>query len=220
MSASGTHAVEATVHDLSGEEHGPRVAPTDPVYCLLMASPSPPDAAEDDRRLFACLLAVAAGEPYELAATLGLVPEEIPVILQNFFPGTDPSDLARHSAPTAGPPPELNAEVLTILLSHVPQDANGRPVRTARWLAQTIAARAAQPGHLWVAMGLFERPELSAAIRRHLPSLAAANSRNMRWKRYLFKQVCNLHGARLCKSPDCGVCSDYALCFAPEEEAG
>jgi len=213
---SGTHAIEATVHDLSGEEHGPRVSAADPVFRLLMASPSPPGAAEDDRRLFACLLAVAAGEPHELAATLGLAPEEVPAILQDYFPGSDPGDLERHSAPAAGPPPELNAEVLTILLSHVPQDADGRPVRTARWLAQIIAARAAHPGHLWVAMGLFERPELTAAIRRHLPTLAAANSQNMRWKRYLFKQVCDLHGAVLCKSPNCGVCSDYALCFAPE----
>jgi nitrogen fixation protein NifQ len=66
-------------------------------------------------------------------------------------------------------------------------------------------------------MGLFERPQLSAAIRRHLPALAEANHRNMRWKRFLFKQVCELNGGILCKSPNCGDCCDYALCFPDSE---
>lgn len=213
---SETHAVQATWHDLSGEEHGPRGSAADPVYRLLMDTAPPPGVVEKDRHLFACLLNVAARDPHELAAALGLAPEEIPAILAAYFPGIDRADLERHAAPAAGPPPERNAEVLDILLSHVPQDADGQPVRTARWLARIIAARAAHPGHLWIAMGLFERSELSAAIRRHLPSLAEANSQNMRWKRYLFKQVCDLHGAQLCKSPNCGMCSDYALCFAQD----
>ena len=104
-----------------------------------------------------------------------------------------------------------------VLLSHVPDDGHGESV-VAFWLARCLAARAAHPGHLWVAMGLFERPQLTAAIRRHLPSLAAANNKGMRWKRYLFKEACTLGGGVLCKSPNCGICSDYALCFAPEEE--
>jgi nitrogen fixation protein NifQ len=63
-------------------------------------------------------------------------------------------------------------------------------------------------------MGLFSRPELSAAIRRHLPALAAANHKGMRWKRFLFRQLCEQTGGSLCKTPDCGRCSDYSLCFA------
>ena len=66
-------------------------------------------------------------------------------------------------------------------------------------------------------MGLFKRPQLSAAIRRHLPSVFAANNQNMRWKRFFFKQVCDLHGGTLCRTPNCGECSDYALCFAKDE---
>jgi nitrogen fixation protein NifQ len=85
------------------------------------------------------------------------------------------------------------------------------------WLAHILAARAALPGHLWIAMGLFERPQLTAAIRRYLPSLAVANHQNMRWKRYLYKQVCERNGVVICKAPNCGVCSDYALCFAVDE---
>ena len=130
------------------------------------------------------------------------------------FPASPPPlSRAGRSARRESPPP-ANPEVLGVLRSHL----DPRRVRlAAEWLTRILAARAAHPGHLWVAMGFFERPELSAAIRRHLPSLAAANNRGMRWKRYLFKQVCDRHGARLCKAPDCGICSDYALCFAPEE---
>jgi len=213
---SKTHAVESTLHVPVEAEHGPRVSAADPVYRLLMSARPLPEVPREDRHLFACLLAVAAQEPHELSAALGLEPDEIPAILSTYFPGVRESDLARHSVTAAGPPPEPNPEVLAILLGHVPQGAADRQMQAARWLARIIAARAAHPGHLWVAMGFFERPELSAAIRRHLPTLAAANDKGMRWKRYLFKQVCDLHGAVLCKSPNCGVCSDYALCFAPE----
>ena len=66
-------------------------------------------------------------------------------------------------------------------------------------------------------MGLFERPQLSAAIGRHLPSLRVANQQGMRWKRFFFKQLCEMGGGVMCKSPVCGDCSDYAICFAPED---
>jgi len=99
----------------------------------------------------------------------------------------------------------------------VPCDATGGMYQTSEWLARIIAARAARPGHLWTAMGFFKRQQLSEAIRRHLPTLAKANSQGMRWKRYLFKRVCDMNGGVMCKSPNCGSCSDYSLCFAPDE---
>lgn len=214
---SETHGVKATVHNLGEEDHGPRASASDPVYRLLMDSPSPPGIAEEERHLFACLLNIAAREPYDPAAALGLPPKDLASLVKTFFPNVDPSILSRHQLSPTGPPPEGNEEVLGILFSHVPDDVDDRQRQAARWLARILSARASHPGHLWVAMGLFQRPELTAAIRRHLPSLAAANSRNMRWKRYLFRQVCELHGAVLCKAPNCGVCSDYALCFGGEE---
>lgn len=214
---SESHGVKATVHNLGGEDHGPPVSACDPVYRLLMDSPSPSGFAGEERHLFACLLNIAVRQPYEPAAALGLTSEDLAALLRTFFPGVDPLILTRHQMPPSGPPPESNDEVLGILLTHVPEDADERKMRTARWLARILSARAAHPGHLWVAMGLFRRPELTATIRRHLPLLAAANSQNMRWKRYLFRQVCELHGAVLCKSPNCGVCSDYSLCFGTEE---
>jgi len=64
--------------------------------------------------------------------------------------------------------------------------------------------------------GLLRALAADRRIRRHLPTLAAANNKGMRWKRYLFKQVCEMNGGMMCKSPNCGDCSDYTLCFAAD----
>ena len=113
--------------------------------------------------------------------------------------------------------PEASQDVIDILLEHVPSGSDQKNMLISVYLCHILASRAARPGHLWIAMGLFERPELTAAIRRHLPALAAANSQNMRWKRYLFKQVCDRNGGTMCKAPNCGVCSDYHLCFDSQD---
>jgi len=201
------------------DEHTPRVTVQDPVYRLLMASALPFNINLEDRHLFACVLSVAAQEISELdrlAASLGLCDDSLSELLSAYFPGVTANDLPRHGS-TQLPPAEFNPEVLAILMSHVPTDVTGGRNQPAEWLARIIAVRAAQPGHLWIAMGLFERPELTATIRRHLPTLAAANHQGMRWKRYLFKQVCEKNGGVMCKNPNCGDCSDYPLCFAPED---
>ncbi len=212
----GTSAVQATLHP-PGDE-GPRGSAEDATYRALMACATPGHIPPEDRHLFACALAAGAREPWGTAAALGLSGGELSALVRTCFPGVDPSLL-----PSTGPrahkrPPEPNDDVRALILSHVPRDEGGVEIPASGWLARILAARSAHPGHLWSAMGLFERPELSAAIRRLLPSLAAANHKGMRWKRFLFKQVCELQGSVLCKSPDCGLCSDYALCFAPETD--
>ena len=192
------------------ETHGPRVDANDPVYAALMASPAPTGVAAEDRHFHACLLAVAAREPEGTAKALGLSGRELAELRRAYFPTLAPETFVREGL---GEAPEPDPEIMGILLSHVSPD---RPESLR--LARVLGARAARPGHLWVSMGLFARPELTTAIRRHLPTLAAANDKGMRWKKYLFKTLCDRSGALLCKAPNCGVCSDYALCFAPEGE--
>ena len=198
-------------------EDGLRVTLDDPVYSLLMKSPKPESASTEDRHLFACLIAVAAQETKEIEAAIGLDVSDLNSLMSLFFPGQKREVLLKHSPSTQGVPPECNEEVLSILISHLPENNDSCLYFVSRCLASILAARTALPGHLWVAMGLTERPQLTAAIRRHLPSLAEANSQNMRWKRYLYKQVCDLNGGVMCKAPNCGVCSDYNLCFVEED---
>lgn len=210
-----TGGVRSIVHHPDEQEHGPRVRADDPLYQALMTSPCPPGIAPEDRHLFACLLVVASQEPFGTAHSLGLTGTALAHLVDTFFPGMAQAVSSKDPRPSRRPP-EPNSDVRAILLSHVRRDENRRAIPASIWLARIIAARASHPGHLWTAMGLFERPELTAAIRRHLPTLAEANSRGMRWKRFLFKQVCDLGGSFMCKAPDCGVCSDYALCFGGE----
>ncbi len=207
----------AVVHSDHREEvHAPRIAATDPVYRLLMAGENRNGLPEEDRRLFAGAIALAAGEPHVLTHALGLDKAQLSRLLDRHFPQVCLDNLLFLSAHATSLPPESNGDVRRILRSHVPLRADGAPLEEAAWLAEILAARAAFPGHLWVAMGLFERPELTAAIRRHLPTLAAANNENMRWKRYLFKRACEMNGGVMCKSPNCADCSDYSFCFAPD----
>ena len=213
-SARGGSAVQSAHIGAGEEDHHSLITPDDPVYRSLMESPAPQGVVSEDRRLFASLLAIAARETDDPAGALGLSGADFADLRAAYFPE------APTSSPTArgvGGPSAANGDVLKLLLAHVPKDPKGIPSPPARWLAQCLAARAARPGHLWIAMGLLERPQLTAAIARHLPSLAAANDKGMRWKRYFFREICNHSGGLLCKSPSCGACSDYALCFAREE---
>ncbi|MDH3997505.1 MAG: nitrogen fixation protein NifQ, partial [Desulfuromonadales bacterium] len=187
------------------------------VYSQLMQRPQPESVSYEDRHLFACLIAVAAQESADLATPLGLGQRELDSLLLLLFPGQSRELLVRRPLSDNPSPAQSNPEVLKILLSHVPPDNHFQQDFISLWLAQILATRVSLPGHLWVAMGLTERPQLTAAIRRHLPDLAQANSQNMRWKRYLYKQICDLNGGVMCKAPNCGVCSDYHLCFAEED---
>lgn len=195
------------------DDHTPRVTAANPLYRLLVDSPAPPGAPPDDRHLFACLLAVAALETVEVAAALGLNDDELADLLQLYFPAVTTACLRKFCQAAGNPVPHSNADILDLLLGYLPHDADGWLPVTSLWLARCLAARTACPGHLWRAMGLFKRAELTAAIQRHLPALAAANSKGMRWKRFLFKQLCEKAGGTLCNTPDCGTCSDYSQCF-------
>jgi len=207
-----------TRHTVTTQSHDPRLSANTPLYRALMASPATNDIPAEDRQLFACLLAVAAQESVPLHLALNLSAEMLETLLSQVFPAIDKKKFSPVSAPKTTPPPDINPQVQSLLLGFVDPDLSGWGQFAALVLARVMAARAAHPGHLWVAMGLFERPQLSAAIRRHLPALAAANHQGMRWKRFFFRQVCEFKGGTMCKSPVCGDCSDYSLCFVPEEE--
>ncbi len=86
----------------------------------------------------------------------------------------------------------------------------------ARWLAAILARRAMEPHHLWEDLGLSCRRALSEMIARHLPGLVAANSQNMRWKKFFYRQICSDAAFSLCLSPSCDACPERGECFAPD----
>ncbi len=76
---------------------------------------------------------------------------------------------------------EYSALVRLLMESASPDDALAAPV--ADWIARASM----QPGHLWRAMELENRGELRALFETHFPALAAGNTKDMRWKKYLYK---------------------------------
>lgn len=84
-------------------------------------------------------------------------------------------------------------------------------------MAHVIAAGCMASDHLWHDLGLWQRADLTALMRRNFPSLAARNVRDMKWKRFLYKQLCEAEGIYTCRAPSCEVCTDYHACFGPEK---
>lgn len=61
-------------------------------------------------------------------------------------------------------------------------------------VADRIARGCLADGHLWRAMELMSRSELRELFETHFPELAAGNTKDMRWKKYLYKRLCGWPG--------------------------
>lgn len=85
------------------------------------------------------------------------------------------------------------------------------------WMAEIVAAACMGGDHLWQDLGLWSRGDLSRLLALNFPALAAKNTRDMKWKKFLYKQLCDREAVRVCVAPSCEACADYAKCFGPEE---
>jgi nitrogen fixation protein NifQ len=116
-------------------------------------------------------------------------------------------------APTAAepaPPPDRHEEygdVLTLLMEHAAEGAHVAAV--ARWIAYSCMGG----NHLWEDLGLPERPELTRLIADCFPTLRALNSKDMRWKKFFYRRLCERAELFLCRSPTCEACSEFAVCY-------
>jgi len=85
------------------------------------------------------------------------------------------------------------------------------------WVIGIIVAGCLGNDHLWQDLGLWYRSQLTALLHFNFPELAAKNSMDMKWKKFLYKQLCEEEGLYVCRAPSCNVCIDYAKCYGPEE---
>jgi nitrogen fixation protein NifQ len=105
-------------------------------------------------------------------------------------------------------------DVRTLLLAHA-DPAAGTPADIAR-VAETVAVACLGDNHLWQDLQFGSRAELSALMRHWFPALVAKNHQDMKWKKFLYKQLCEREQIFICKAPTCAVCTDQGLCFGPE----
>ncbi|MGX9120438.1 nitrogen fixation protein NifQ [Mesorhizobium sp. BHbsci] len=178
--------------------------------------PSIDPAIRFDEHVLACVLSRAleeidGGEATATEAT-GLSRADLCDVLIDRFPDVPISAFALEEATDLEP--EMEEQLLRdLLLAHArPEDP-----ASARF-AKIIARRAMRDDHLWQDLGLFNRAELSRLLATHFPTLAAGNTKNMKWKKYLYRMLCEAEGFSICTAPSCRECSDFASCFGSEED--
>lgn len=106
-------------------------------------------------------------------------------------------------------------DLLALLIDFADMGAGTEAERRA--VAETVAVACLGDNHLWQDLQLASRAELSALMSRWFPRLAARNDRDMKWKKFLYKQLCEREEILICKAPSCAVCTDVARCFGPED---
>lgn len=165
------------------------------------AGMTPPAAAPDDLLTLAFRGVVAAG-----FAPRGMELEALRRLYRRYLPELPvPTEAAPDAADEFG-------ELLDLLLEHRRDDGE-----ETRWLACAMVSACFGNDHLWQDMGLPSRAVLSDLIRIWFPRLFDKNAGNMKWKKFFYKQLCDRMEVQVCKAPSCAVCTDYSLCFGPEE---
>lgn len=149
--------------------------------------------------------------PFEL----GLYPQDFVAFIAQHFP-------ERRSEQPDPERDELRADLLEmrrdewqqlyeLLLNHrhteSPDEAH---------MAAIIAAACMGANHLWCDLGLVSRQQLRDILSFNFPTLTERNTRNMRWKRFFYKQLCEQEGSYVCRSPTCEQCHTYQECFGDE----
>lgn len=144
-----------------------------------------------------------------LPADFGLGRAPFAALLARHFPGLLWTPRNHDS-----PGPTLHPEYED-LLRFMLDEADGQ-VAGSREMAVIVATACMGSEHLWQDLGLPSRRELSQMIALNFPALACANNRDMKWKKFLYRELCQREGIYVCASPSCEACSDYAVCFGPE----
>ncbi|WP_207063051.1 nitrogen fixation protein NifQ [Motiliproteus sp. SC1-56] len=106
---------------------------------------------------------------------------------------------------------DLRDDLRRLLLLH----ARDETPSTA-WIADILVTACQGSDHLWQDLGLWNRASLSRLLHWNFPALAARNTRDMKWKKFLFKQLCETEGIYICRAPSCEACCDFDDCFGPE----
>lgn len=147
-----------------------------------------------------------------LPQALGLGEYAFQMLLAQHFPG-----YRLHSAAPSAKSLDfsrmLEKQDLEQLLRQFAATAND----DSEWLIAIIVAACLGSDHLWQDLGLWSRDDLSAMLNHNFPQLAALNHKNMKWKKFLYKQLCEAEGLYVCRAPSCEVCKDYGFCFGAEE---
>jgi nitrogen fixation protein NifQ len=185
----------------------------------MLTGCDPADARIDDdpsfdRHVFASILAAAAMDGDAVAELAGLTTDRLSALMARHFPQA--RELAAAWCAPAGGASDNAIDDEVAMVRDLLLANRSTAGDVGRWLAAMIARRSMQPNHLWEDLGLRERPELTRLLTRHFASIAARNTKNMRWKRFFYRMLCEDDGLVMCSTPVCTQCRDFELCFGDE----
>ncbi|MDH2915458.1 MAG: nitrogen fixation protein NifQ [Gallionella sp.] len=145
-----------------------------------------------------------------LPPALGLNADDFSALISLHYPGVEL--VVRHSLHIVDPRALERDDVLALLLEH-----RAFQSRSEEWMAEVVTNACMANDHLWQDLGLWSREYLGQLMKHNFPSLAAKNVHDMKWKKFLYKQLCDKEDINVCRSPSCEYCADYLNCFGPED---
>ena len=182
-------------------------APQD-VYDLLMAARRG-DPIEDTLARIIASWSLGIGA---MPRWLGLGRERFEQLLQTHFPGLHAGQL-----PDMGSQVDVQRQLEMDDLHRLLMQNRSDDHAVRALMADIVVAACMGSDHLWQDLGLWNRADLSKLMCDSFAPLAERNNRDMKWKKFLYKQLCETEGIYTCRSPSCEVCADFAVCFGPED---
>ncbi|OQK15601.1 hydrogenase [Methyloprofundus sedimenti] len=178
------------------------------IYDSLLADQD----ANPNRQWLAKILASWLTGKSVLPDYLGLEPAQFALMQETYFPHV----IIPESAPSGSKLDYARMlekeDLVQLLLFFSPNKdiENG-------WIIDLVVSACLGSDHLWQDIGFWQRKDLSAFLAHNFPHLAERNNKDMKWKKFLYKQLCEAEGLYLCRAPSCEVCVDYSGCFGSEE---
>lgn len=166
--------------------------------------------------VFACMLSSWQFGDGVLPSDFGLGEGGFKQLLLTHFPGMEQASLEIPMRKNDAQRDNERDEIYQLLLSHC-ACSSGPESASKTWMANIIAMACMGQDHLWQDLGLWSRDQLSKLMERNFPALASKNDKNMKWKKFLYKQLCITEGIYTCRAPSCEVCTDYDNCFSAED---
>ena len=162
--------------------------------------------------VLACMIASRQTGVGSMPARLGLAPAAFRCLIEHHFPGAAMPVSTQLPVTDARERADEVDELVRLMLIDKAGDSPSEV-----WMAHLVAIGCMASDHLWQDLGLWSRADLTALMRRNFPALAGRNVKDMKWKRFLYKQLCEAEGIYTCRVPSCEACVDYPVCFGPED---